>query len=190
MSAIFRFSPTSIAISKISKVNELSKGKIALNFLQVNEDTQIYNKSNEKSNIEEQKEDKNPNKAIIKLLENKRNDLKKSIEVLSSQLRTHIRHVEYIDSRICELKGEGLDFQTSRLVPTLRLDPESFQTSFSRLSTTINTGVNTPNSEPANSNEANNEVIIGSAPFHYKTECDWIIVPEFKEIIYRTINSL
>lgn len=185
MSAIFRFSPTtSVAISKFSKINELSKGNFASNCLQANEDAHVDNKPDENTSTDEKKEDKNPNKAIIKLLENKRNDLKKSIETLSNQLRTHIRHVEYIDSRICELKGENLDFQSSRLVPTLRLDPESYQTSISRLSTTINTGINTPNSEPASSNEAS----AGNTSFHYKMEDDWIIVPNFEEIVSRTIN--
>ncbi|OII71857.1 uncharacterized protein cubi_00665 [Cryptosporidium ubiquitum] len=187
MSAIFRFSPTSsIAIGTISKISELSKeGIYSANLPQVNDETHINTKINEKNEIEKrEKKDKSPNSAIIKLLEDKKNDLKKNIETLSIQLRRHIHQVEYIDSRICELKGEKAELYSSRLTPNLRLDSELYQTSFSRLSTTINTGINTPNSELANSNE----VGVQSAFFSYKMEKDWIIVPEFKEIVSRLVN--
>ncbi|KAJ1609424.1 hypothetical protein OIY81_1390 [Cryptosporidium canis] len=182
MSAIFRFPTTSIAISKFAKINELSEGKASFSAPQSDEDIKT-NKSIDPS-FEEQQDNNGPNRAIIKLLENKKSDLKKSVETLSNQIRTHIRHIEYIDSRISELMGENVDLQSSRPLHSLRLDSELCQTSFSRLSTTINTGVNTPNSVLANSNESN----IRGHHFVYRSDGDWVILPEFKEIISRKVN--
>ncbi|KAH8581658.1 40S ribosomal S28 [Cryptosporidium sp. chipmunk genotype I] len=183
MSTIFRFSPTtSIAISTISKISELSKGCISSTRLQQSDEIQLNGNISKKNYFEEQEEnEKTPNSAIIRLLEDKKNDIKKNIESLSNQLRRHIRQVEYIDSRICELKGKKVDLQSSRLVSRFRLDSEPYQTGFSRVSTAINTGINTPNSELASSNE----VEIGSNLTSYKMESDWVIVPEFKEIVSR-----
>ncbi|KAK9174037.1 hypothetical protein CmeUKMEL1_17040 [Cryptosporidium meleagridis] len=183
MSTVFRFNSTSsIAISKISK---LPKKNISSLSLQPSDEIQL-NKNSEESNFEEQaKAKKTPNSAIIGLLEDKKNEINKNIENLANQLRRHIRQVEYIDSRICELRGEKIDSQSSRIISSLRLDSENYQTSFSRLSTAINTGINTPNCELASSNEAE----IRSDIFSYKMEGDWLVVPEFKEIVSRAINS-
>lgn len=187
MSVLFRFSPTSsIAINTISKISELSKESIySTNLSQINGGIHNSNKIDQENNVEKrEKEDKNPNGAIIKLLENKKNDLKKNIEILSIELRRHIHQVEYIDSRICELKGEKVELQSSKLASSLRLDTELYQTSFSRLSTTINTGINTPSSELAGSNE----IGVRNTFFSYKMERDWVIVPEFKEIVSKAMN--
>ncbi|CUV04644.1 unnamed protein product [Cryptosporidium hominis] len=187
MLTIFRFPPTSsIAISAISKISELPKENIPTRSLQPNDEIQLNSKVSERSHFEEQaKAEKTPNNAIIKLLEDKKNEIKKNIENLANQLRRHIRQVEYIDSRICELRGEKIDLQSSRLISSLRLDSEHYQTSLSRVSTAINTGINTPNCELASSNEAE----VRSNILSYKMEGDWLIVPEFKEIVSRTVNS-
>ncbi|KAJ1606524.1 hypothetical protein OJ253_2698 [Cryptosporidium canis] len=181
MSAIFRFPTTSIAISKFAKISELSDGKTS--FSAPHSDEDIKTSKSIDYSFEEQ-DNNGPNRAIIKLLEKKKSDLKKSVETLSNQIRTHIRHIEYIDSRISELMGENADLQSSRIIHTLRLDSELCQTSFSRLSTTINTGINTPNSVLANSNESN----IRGHPFVYRADGDWVILPEFKEVISRKVD--
>ncbi|KAF7457997.1 hypothetical protein HWI79_1563 [Cryptosporidium felis] len=186
--SMFRFSPISNSpICSISKLNDSPQGNFFRTKFGQDKVLNLRNRIDEESSrhFERNQEYSCSNSPMIKLLEEKKGEIKRNIESLSTQIKRQMHQIEYIDSRIRELRGEKIEIQNPRPGIGLRLEPELYQTGLSRISTTVETGINTPNNELANSNK----VVITRQASPQKMDGDWIILPDFKEIISRIVNS-